>query len=241
MKVLLAPHGTRGDVQPLVALAFGLRARGHEPSFLAPDNFVAWIRSCGFPCAPNGVDVRAHLTSAGADLGSWRWQRHHFRAVMIPALFDAFARTPFAADIIVGAGVQLAAPSAAEQRGVPYATVAFCPCVVRNDLAPPATVRTQGYPRWINRLIWDIGTPIAGFALRRLLHDARARAGLGTLDDVMSHLAGDMTIVAADPDLAPLGDDAAATTVTTEALVLDRAAEMDPQIEAFLDVEPPPI
>jgi vancomycin aglycone glucosyltransferase len=241
MKVLLAPHGTRGDVQPLVALAFGLRARGHEPSFLAPDNFVAWIRSCGFPCEPNGVDVHAHLTSSGADLGSWRWQRHHFRRVMIPALFEAFARTRFDPDIIVGTGVQLAAPSAAEQREIPYATIAFCPCVVPNNLAPPATVRTQGYPRWINRLLWDVGTPLAAFALRGLLNDARARAGLGELDDVMSHLAGDATILAADPDLAPLGDDAPATAVTTDALVLDRAAAVDAKLDAFLDVGPPPI
>jgi vancomycin aglycone glucosyltransferase len=241
MKVLLAPHGTRGDVQPLIALAFGLRARGHQASFLAPDNFVQWIRSCGFPCAPNGIDVQAHLTSAGADLGSWRWQRHHFRTVMIPSLFEAFARTPFDADIIVGTGVQFAAPSAAEQRDIPYATIAFCPCVVPNNLAPPATVRTQGYPRWINRLLWDVGTLLAGFALRGLLNEARARVGLGELDDVMSHLAGDATIVAADPDLAPLGDDAPSTTVTTDALVLESASRLDPQLETFLDVGPAPI
>src|SRR5207249_9604071 len=43
MKVLLAPHGTRGDVQPLLALARGLRERGHEPSFLVPDDCVRWI------------------------------------------------------------------------------------------------------------------------------------------------------------------------------------------------------
>ena len=44
MKILLAPHGTRGDVQPLLALAVALRAHGHAASFLAPDDVVEWIR-----------------------------------------------------------------------------------------------------------------------------------------------------------------------------------------------------
>jgi len=38
MRVLLAPHGTRGDVQPALALAVVLRARGHDARFVAPSN-----------------------------------------------------------------------------------------------------------------------------------------------------------------------------------------------------------
>jgi len=47
MRVLLAPHGTRGDVQPMLALAIHLRSRGHEVAFVAPDNFVEWLTAYG--------------------------------------------------------------------------------------------------------------------------------------------------------------------------------------------------
>jgi len=58
MRVLLAPHGTRGDIQPMLALAVALGARGHVASFVVPSNFLDWIRSCGFDATSNGV--RAH-------------------------------------------------------------------------------------------------------------------------------------------------------------------------------------
>src|SRR5438874_2431275 len=61
MKVLLAPHGTRGDVQPMLALAIALRARGHVVSFVAPSNFSGWIRSHGFPADSDGIDVAGPL------------------------------------------------------------------------------------------------------------------------------------------------------------------------------------
>src|SRR5262245_17526734 len=107
MRVLLAPHGTRGDVQPMIALALGLRDRGHDAAFLAPDNFVAWIRGFGFACEPNGVDVEAALRSRGADFSSLRWQMHHFTRVLVPTMFESFLRTGVAADVIVGSGVQV--------------------------------------------------------------------------------------------------------------------------------------
>src|SRR3989442_742464 len=125
MKVLLAPHGTRGDVQPLLALAVGLRERGHQPSFLVPDDFMRWIREHGFPCEPNGIDVGATFRSPGADIAGFRWQYRHFKDVMVPALFESFTRIHSDVDAIIGAGVQMAAASVAEKRGVAYASAVF--------------------------------------------------------------------------------------------------------------------
>src|SRR5579872_7211553 len=59
VRVLLAPHGTRGDVQPMLALAAGLRDRGHAAAFCAPSNFLSWIGACGFEASSNGVDMEA--------------------------------------------------------------------------------------------------------------------------------------------------------------------------------------
>ena len=242
MRVLLAPHGTRGDVQPLVALALGLRRRGHDVSFLAPDNFVAWIRGYGFACEPNGVDVEAALRSPDGDLSSLRWQLRHFKTVLMPALFDSFMRIDLDVDLIVAAGVQLAASSVAEWKDIPYASIAFCPCAVPNSAAPPPPVRTQTLPRWVNRLLWDVGLPLGGLALRGLINDGRKRLGLEPVSNPLSLLGGEPVIVAADRDLGPLAHDAPRTVVATDAWILDEPAPfLDPRVDAFLDRDPPPI
>ena len=153
MRVLLAPHGTRGDVQPMIALAIGLRARGHHVSFVAPDNFVAWIRAHGFDVQGDGIDVEAMLRAEGARFDSLRWQMRHISQLLIPRLFASLSRASVNADLIVGAGIQLAAPSVAELRGVAFTSVVFCPCAVPGGSIPPPTLRTQTLPRWINRLL----------------------------------------------------------------------------------------
>lgn len=241
MRVLLAPHGTRGDVQPLLALALGLRDRGHDVSFLAPDNFVAWIRGRSFACEGDGIDVEAMLRSGG-DLASLRWQMRHFSTVLVPALFESFARRTIDADVIVGAGVQLAAASVAEKYDVPYASAVFCPCAVPNSDTPPPTVRTQTLPRWANRMLWQLGMPIAGLALRGVVNRGRRRLGLPPVENPLAEIARHPVLLAADRDLAPLGEGTSELVVATDAWVLDEPAPyVDPRIDAFLDLDPPPI
>ncbi len=241
MRVLIAPHGTRGDVQPLLALAIGLRRRGHVASFLVPANFVEWVRSFGFPAESNGIDVEAHLTSPAANLNSMRWQMRHFRTVMVPALFDTFARLTLSVDIIIGAGVQVAAASAAEKWKVPYVNAAFCPCVVPSGAWPPPTVRTQSLPPPLNRFLWTAGAPIVGVALRGMINEGRRRLGLGPIFNPLAHMMRSTTIIAADPDLAPLSDDVPDQVVATDAWVLRERAAIDPRLARFLNADPPPI
>src|SRR5581483_1376600 len=208
MRVLLAPHGTRGDVQPMLALAVALRARGHRVSFVAPDNFVPWLRASGFESAPNGIDAERLLRSAGAALDSMRWQARHFADVLIPTLFESVGRATPDAELIVGAGVQMAAASIAEARGIPYASAVFCPCVVPSGASPPPTVRTQTLPSWMNRALWFAGRPVADWLLRRPINRQRARLGLAPDPAPMTTMMGELVVVAADRDLAPLPDDA---------------------------------
>src|SRR5437762_3342946 len=242
MKVLLAPHGTRGDVQPLLALARGLRERGHEPSFLVPDDCVRWIRDSGFPCEPNGIDVAGTFGSRGAAVASGRWPWRQFVDVVVPALFESFGRVDSHVDAIVGSGAQVAAASVAEQWGLTDGNGVFCPCAVPNDASPPPMVKTQALPRFLNRFLWEWGMPLAGLALRRSVNGGRARLGLAPLFNPLSHLTRHATLLAADPDLAPLGDDAPLTVIPTDAWVLDdRQPDLDPRIARFLDLNPAPI
>ena len=59
MRALLAAVGTRGDVQPAVALALELRKRGHEVRMCISPNFVDLAKGLGLDARPMGVEMRA--------------------------------------------------------------------------------------------------------------------------------------------------------------------------------------
>jgi sterol 3beta-glucosyltransferase len=52
VKVLVVAFGTRGDVQPFVALARERRSRGHAPVLGAPQRFAGLAAEHGLSLAP---------------------------------------------------------------------------------------------------------------------------------------------------------------------------------------------
>jgi UDP:flavonoid glycosyltransferase YjiC (YdhE family) len=240
MRILLASHGTRGDVQPIVALAVGLRARGHVVQLVVPANFVAWVRGYGLDAHSDGVDVEALLRASGSGLQTLRWQMRYL-SHNTPLLFEPVARVSEGCELIVGAGLQFAAASVAQRRNVPYAHVVFCPCATPNGATPPPNVHTQTLPRWINRLLWRAGGPLAELALRGPINRGRAKLGLAALRSPINQILNGRTILAADRDLGPLPDDAPKGSVSTDAWVLDEPGTLDARAEAFLHQGPAPI
>ena len=62
MRILLSTIGTRGDVQPLVALAMALRELDQEVRLCVPPDFRQWIESYGFAVTPIGPELRSTAT-----------------------------------------------------------------------------------------------------------------------------------------------------------------------------------
>src|SRR5690349_23147621 len=58
MRVLLSTIGTRGDVQPLVALASQLRDLGQDVHLCVPPDFRDWIESLGMRVTTIGPELR---------------------------------------------------------------------------------------------------------------------------------------------------------------------------------------
>ncbi|MFN8528288.1 MAG: glycosyltransferase [Anaerolineae bacterium] len=48
MHITIIALGTRGDVQPMLALGSGLQSAGHEVRIIAGNNFGTWVRAHGF-------------------------------------------------------------------------------------------------------------------------------------------------------------------------------------------------
>jgi vancomycin aglycone glucosyltransferase len=240
MRILLATHGTRGDVQPIVALGAALKARGHVIQLVVPANFVAWVRGFGFDAQSDGIDVEALLRASGAGLQTLSWQMRYLLR-NTPLLFEPVARASEGCDLIVGAGLQLAAASVAQWRNMPYAHVVFCPCATPNSATPPPNIHRQTLPRWINRLLWRAGGPMADLALRGPINRGRATLGLEAIESPLRQLLEGRTILASDRDLGPLPHDAPNSTVSTDAWVLDEPGILDPRVERFLQADRLPI
>ena len=66
MKITMIAFGTRGDVQPAVALGKALKAEGHEVRVLAGANFKTWVERHGLDAVAAQIDIQAVMES---DLG----------------------------------------------------------------------------------------------------------------------------------------------------------------------------
>ncbi|AZG45234.1 glycosyltransferase [Gordonia insulae] len=135
MKFVVAANGSRGDVQPAVALATELTERGHEITMLVRPNLTEFSAGAGLPTQAYGDSTRAVLDS---ELVRERMKSRNpvtrLRAVteltlrggraMQHQLLDA---TDGADAIISGSAGQERAHNVSRARGIPHVPVHLCP------------------------------------------------------------------------------------------------------------------
>src|SRR3954467_13983399 len=139
MRVLLSTIGSRGDVQPLVALASRLKALGQEVRLCVPPDFRDWIESLGMPVIPIGPELRSTGKANPSAALPTPEQRRQMIEGTVATQFATIAQAAQGCDLIVGAtALQIAAPSIAEKMGIPYVFASYCPGVLPSARhAPP--------------------------------------------------------------------------------------------------------
>src|SRR5215217_5327676 len=121
MRVLLSTIGSRGDVQPLVALASQLKALDQDVHLCVPPDFREWIESLGFSTTPIGPTLRwTGKISAGSAIPTPE-QRRQMMEGTVATQFETVSEAARGCDVIVAAtALQIAARSIAEKMGIPY-------------------------------------------------------------------------------------------------------------------------
>ncbi len=66
MKILITSFGTRGDVQPYVALAVGLQHAGHQVTLATSYNYTEWIETYGVKVHPTGFNMQEFMQTPEA-------------------------------------------------------------------------------------------------------------------------------------------------------------------------------
>jgi UDP:flavonoid glycosyltransferase YjiC (YdhE family) len=128
MRIAIQTLGTRGDVQPYIALAVGLIARGHDVQIAAPEQHETLVTERGVPYAalpgeflalintPEGKSALAGGEGFGAGLKLLKYVRPMMRRLLDK---EWRAVEAFEADLIIYHPKSIAAPHIAEKLALP--------------------------------------------------------------------------------------------------------------------------
>jgi UDP:flavonoid glycosyltransferase YjiC (YdhE family) len=164
MKVVLAAHGTRGDVEPCATVGLELLRRGHEVRMAVPPNLVGFVESAGLAAVGYGPDSQQQV-NAVAD-----FVHHAFKLQnpisLVRAGRELFVEgwaqmsrtlTPLAdgADLLVtGQTYHGVVANVAEYHDIPLAGLHHFPICVNGQLAFPSIPSPPHLVRSTLRVAW---------------------------------------------------------------------------------------
>ncbi|GAA1481468.1 glycosyltransferase [Gordonia sinesedis] len=213
MKFVLAANGSRGDVQPAVALGLELARRGHEPVMLVPPNLVEFSAGTGLHTEIYGESTRDILASdLVADGMHSRNPRTRLRAIteltvrggrtMQQQLLDHTAD----ADAIIATSVgQERAHNVSRVRRIPHIPLHLCPIRRNRSVSMLAHVGVDAPPA-IADLSWRVVEQVLWRASRSAENILAGELGLPVIAQPFATQiakAGVPEIQAYDPALFP--------------------------------------
>ncbi|EIM26254.1 glycosyltransferase [Microvirga lotononidis] len=244
MRVLLSTYGSRGDVQPLVALGLALQSMGVEAVISAPTDaeFVDLLEREDVPLAPAFMPVRQWIEEAKQS----GLRLRQLAAKMVPAQYEAIAKAAEGCDAIVATGLfpsVAAAQAVAETQGIHFSWAAFCPLMVPSPHHPP-----MEYPGWPhppeltdNLALWAFNAQAKNALFGESVNTHRAAIGLPTFDNVRDHVFTHRPWLASDPVLGPWRPADLTDAVQTGAWILPDTRQLPAELEAFLASGEPPV
>jgi vancomycin aglycone glucosyltransferase len=243
MRVLLSTWGSRGDVEPLAALALRLRELGAEVRACAPpdDEFVALFARVGVtpvPLGPSTRSIAAGLTTPSPDAA------FKLAAELVAARFEVLPAAAEGCDAIVATGLMPAgARSVAERLGIRYVLACFHIFGLPSRHFAPAARPGKASPdgEADNRVLWDQDAERVNALYGGPLNHHRAAIGLRPVESVRDHVLTRQPWLAADPVLAPWQDLTDLDIVQTGAWILPDDRPLPTEVQAFLDAGDPPV
>lgn len=245
MRVLLTTIGSRGDVQPLLALALRLRDLGRQVRLCVPPDFRDLAEGHDLPFVPLGPELRTitRTRAAGEALPAPEEARK-----LIPAtIATQFATLRDAAadcDAIVACNqIQVAARSVAELLAIRYVFADYSPVILpsRHHAPPPFPGRPAAGPGATNSELWDLDAQHRDALWLAPLNEHRAAAGLPPVTDVRSHVLTGEPLLAADPVLAPWPSPSDLAVRQTGAWIRPDERPLPAELAEFLAAGEPPV
>lgn len=256
MRILILTLGSRGDVQPYVALGAALRARGHDVTLTTWHGFETMIEAHGLTASPLSDDVRGlietpdiqqALRSLSGKIRAWRASKGLFGRQLDEMWAVAREVRP---GLIVYHPKAVAAPHIAEALGVVAVPTALVPAYVPTGAFPSPVLPVSDLGRFGNRMShralrgltsWLLSSKIDGWRRERL---GLAHPGPRDLFGGHSPAGGAvLRLHAFSRHLVPVPEDWSDREHVTGYWFLDPAADWQPpeELARFLDAGPPPV
>ncbi len=243
MKIVLATFGSRGDVQPMLALSLALKSKGHDVLLAAPPEKAAWANQLGCPFHPLGSDVTAFIDgmenahSLLSAIGFVSFLRDELNAQ-----FDLLPKIIAGAGLVIGSSLTFALSTLAESMGIAYRYIAFTPQLLPSGYHPFPAFKHQRFPKWLNRMTWRIAVVLDQFNLTRQINHHRRQLGLKAIRDAWRHIIGQHVIVASDSVISKIPPDIADRSFTqTGYMHLNQPDQPLTELDAFLAAGSPPV
>ncbi|KUL37314.1 glycosyl transferase [Streptomyces sp. NRRL F-4489] len=243
MRVVLTSWGSRGDVEPLVALAVRLRERGARARVCVPpdEEFAGLLSRAGVEMVPLGPSVASVVTGQRPPSA-----REAFRLApeLVAARFETLGAAAEGCDAVLATGLMPAgARSVAEKRGIPYVFACCHPFgLPSRHYRPglrPGTPSPEDETDW--KVLWEQDAQRVNALYGDALNRHRAAIGLPPVDDVRAHVVTGRPWLAADPLLGPWQDITELDPVQTGAWLLPDERPLPEELTAFLDAGAPPV
>ena len=248
MQIVVMASGTRGDVQPMIALGSALRRVGHAVRLVAGENFRTWIESYGLEAYPTSDmealmqgDLGVAWVEGASQLRQLRAMKDLLHSTAGRMIQDTIEGTRGADLLISGFLTEPFGQAISEHLGIPQISVALQPYRATSSgpasllaLLPDETSRANRWAgRFTERISWSVVSETVGVLRERLKLPAHStRSYLRTARQIPALYAMSRHVV------PPIAD---ANVHTTGYWFLPEASAPPTDLERFLEAGDPPV
>jgi vancomycin aglycone glucosyltransferase len=232
MKIAIVVNGTRGDVQPMLALAIELMKNGHEIICCAPPENEELVKryNCQFVAfGPNYKEIfkkNAQIKGGATKAPSPKEMKKETenQIDLLPELLKG-------SDLVLGVGFVLGVHTVADILKVPYRFVIFYPILLGTSKTDP----------FLSRLLFGFGRSMTNMVIKGFINKKRTAIRLSPIKDVWENWMGDMVIVACDKELNAVREGVLFNYTQTGYMLLPSQNGLPENVEKFLNSGKPPV
>lgn len=259
MRILLLTLGTRGDVQPFVALGRALKERGHEVSICTSSGFAPFIEAYGLHYSHLNNDIlelvdseagREAMGSTGV-LASLRWMAKAarlFKPIFRRTLLEQWEAAQRAEAIVYHPGA-VGGYHIVEALGIPGVMADPLPTWVPTAAFPNLVTPDLGFGGWYNRLTYRamplLIRAMYGSVVTRWRRESLGLSRRPLFSDELVQANGEPVpiLLGFSPSVVTPPSDWPESVKVTGYWLLDAAPDWQPPpgLQDFLESGPPPV
>jgi UDP:flavonoid glycosyltransferase YjiC (YdhE family) len=232
MKISIIINGTRGDVQPMLALAIGLKKNGYEVILCAPPENEELVNKYNCPFVAFGpnykelfkqnAQMKGGATAAPSQKEMKKETENQIKK--LPKIIEG-------SNLVLGVGFVLGVHTVADLLKIPYRFVIFYPMLLGTSKKDPL----------FNRLLFGLGRSMTNLVMKSFINNSRNKLGLPPINDVWKHWMGEHVIAACDKELNAVRDGVSFNFTQTGYMLLPSQNGLPESVDNFLKSGKPPI